>query len=387
MPSTGPFPPHGFQEQFFAALETAYDTDLKPASADAILVNESSFEPEEDLVISEEKGGTRMPTNVFKGAARAKGSCSFYVKPAAAGTEPDYGAILEAAFHDKTFPGGTSVSYAVKNDAVVKSLRLHRGVGDGLMESMYGVLVEAIAFEIMAGQPSKITPSFVGARLARAKSAVLTGAIAMGAGSGAVAAGEGERFEKGTTIAFKKAAGTYETNGGLGYLVTSDAVTPVTFTPVAVSAMAIGDEIVAYSPAMTTGGNVVSAVDNIVTVDGVSFNFTGAKVNVKTGLNLRREAQTRRPTGGLSGGVDVDFEIEAFMREDQVGQESPSMWDGVFRSVVIQAGPASAAARQKLNIANVALSVSPVRVPAARGAASTFTLRGVGKTAFTVVYD
>lgn len=388
MPTTGPFFPHGFEERFFAALETTYDTDTKPAAADAISVLESDFTPDQSIITSEEKTGNRLPPDFYKGHRSAKGSCSFYAKPQAAGTAPDYDAILEAALGTKTVVGGTSVTYAHTDTAIAKTLRLHRGAGNGLMESLYGAIVDQLNFEIVGSQVPKISANFAGARLARAKAAVLTVAGGIGTGTFTVAAGEGKRFEKGSTIRGLKAGGVTEDNGGLGYLVTSDSTDVVTFAPVLVSALAIGDEAMAFTPTPVVAGTVAAAVDQEVTIAGAAINFMNAKVTYKTGLRLREnEAQTSRPSGSFSGKSTVEGEIEAYLREDQLGNISYSEWDKTYKALVIRAGANVAGQRMKLNIANALLNVAAVKIPGGDGTAALLNIKFMGKAAFTVVHD
>lgn len=389
MPSTGPFYPLGFQEQFFAAVETTFDTDTKPAAAEGVSILESSFDPENDILMSDEKTGNRMTADIFKGLRRAKGSVKFYLKPAAVGVVPNAGAILEGALSNKTIVGGTSVTYAHQDVPAVKTLRMARGVGEGLMEQIYGAAITQLMFEVKAGEVPVCTATFEAARIARAKSAVLTGAATVGTGSCAVAAGQGLRFDKGTTIRFKKVGGSYEDNTGLGYLVTSDKLDALAFAPVAVSTAAIGDEIVAFTPTPTLAGTAVAAVQHDVSLGGTSFNFIDGKVTYKSGLNVKPEAGADRPSRVFAGESIVEGEVTVYAQEQQgLGESIDTHWQKTFAAFVLRAGASTAAQHVKFNIANAMVECVPIKVPAGQGSVgATALLKFRGKTAFSVVLD
>lgn len=388
MPSTGPFYPHGFQEQFFAATETAFDTDTKPAAAEGVSILESNFDPDNTIIMSEEKAGTRMTPEIYKGLRSVKGSLSALIKPAAVGVAPNASAILEAALGTKTVVGGTSVTYTHTDTPVVKTVRLHRGLGDALMESFYGAVIEQLAFEVKAGEIPKMTAQFAGARLARAKPAVLTVGGAIAATTVTATAGTGLRIDKGTTVRFKKAGGTYEDNGGLGYLVTSDKTDAIVFAPGLVSAVAIGDEIVPFTPTPTLVGTAVAAVSHDVSFGGVSFNFNDAKLTYKSGLNVKPEANADRPTRAFSGGTVVDGEVNVYAQEQQgLGESIDTHWQKTFAALVIRAGLATAGVHLKMSMTNAMIECVPVKVPAGQGSVATATLKFRAKSSFSLIID
>lgn len=385
MAYTGPHMPHGFQEIAFAAIETAFDTDAKPAAAEALNVLAVDFEPTQAVIRSEEKTGNRMAPEHFPGMRGGKATLSFYAKPNGAGVEPDAGPILEAALSNKTIVGATSVTYAHQDVSTVKSLRLFRGAGN-FMEAAYGAIVESLGFEIVAGQPTKISAALAFARGARAAAAVLTGAFTLGAGTAAVGAGKGKAFGKGSTVRFLKAAGTVEDNGGLGYLVTSDELDALALSPVAVSTCAIGDEIMGFTPTPTVSGSVTAPVNQDVTVGGVTFNFTSAKADYKTGFKLRTEGQSDRPSGALAGQADLTVEVQCYFRDDQHAEVSYLKWDKTYKAITLRAGENTTEKRMKLVVANALPEVSNVKMPS-DGSAGTFTLKFQAKTAFNVLFD
>lgn len=385
MAYTGPHIPHGFQEVGYVAVETTFDTDTKPAAADALNVIAMDITPEHAVSRSEEKTGNRLPPGHIPGMKSGKASLTFYCKPGAAGVEPDAGPIFEAALNSKTIVGATSVTYAHQDVSTVKSLRLFRGAGN-FMEAAYGAIVESLGFEINAGMPAKITAALAFARGARASSALLTAAATMGAGTAAVDTGEGKRFTKGSTIKFLKAAGTSEDNGGLGYLVTSDELDALAFDPVAVSTAAIGDEVMGFVPTPTTSGTIAAAVNQDITIGGSSVNFLSGKLDYKTGFKHRVEGQSDRPSGAISSNSEVSGEFQCYFRDDQVGDLAFLKWDGTYKAVTIRAGEDTAAARMKLVLANVLVEVSAVKMPT-DGSAGTFTIKFQGKTAFNVLFD
>jgi hypothetical protein len=389
MPSTGPFYPHGFQEQFFAAVETTFDTDTKPAAAEGMSILESDFSPENDILMSDEKTGNRMTADIFKGLRRAKGSMKFMLKPAAVGVVPNGGAVIEGALSNKTIVGGTSVTYAHQDVPAVKTLRMSRGVGEGLMEQIYGAAITQLMFEVKAGEVPVCSASFEAARIARAKSAVLTAAATISTGTCAVAAGQGARFDKGTTIRFKKVGGTYEDNAGLGYLVTSDKADTVTFAPVAVSTAAIGDEIVAFTPTPTLVGTAVAAVSHDCSFGGTSFNFNEAKVTYKSGLNVKPEANADRPTRAFAGESVVEGEATVYAQEQQgLGESIDTHWQKTFSAFVLRAGLAAAGVHVKFSMANAMVECVPIKVPPGQGVAgATALLKFRAKSAFSVVLD
>lgn len=388
MPSTGPNYSHGFEERFFGAVETTFDTDTKPAQAEGISILESTFDPDNDIIMSDEKMGNRIAPDIYKGLRSAKGTVAFLVKPAAVGVAGNGAAILEAAFGTKTIVGGTSVTFSHTDTAVVKTLRLHRGAGNSLMESLYGAVVTQLGFEIKAGDVPKIVAQLAAARLARAKSAVLTAAATLGAGTCGVAAGQGMRFDKGSTVRFLKVGGSVEDNGGLGYLVTSDDADTVLFAPVAVSTAAIGDEIMAFTPTPTYVGTAVAAVSHDVSFGGTSLNFTEAKFTYNTGLNVKPEANADRPTRAFSGATSVDGEVTVYYNEQStLGENVMTHWQKNFGAMVLRAGVNTAAQRMKISVPNAMIECVPVKLPSGRGTVGTSVLKFRGKTACSVIFD
>src|SRR5579859_1737614 len=300
---------YGWAEKAYVQLETTYDTDTKPAATDAVGIVKSAFTPENPEIRSMEKIQSRQPPGFFKGLRSAKASLEMYLKTNGLGVENNFGPILQAALQNKVITGGTSVSYTSQDVNSVSSLRLHRVVGDGLGEAIYGATVDQLEFDIAQGTVPKLKASLAGCRMARARSCSVQAAALNATTVNVTTAGNGKMFERGSTVAFNKAGGTVEDNGGLGYLVTSDLADAVTFSPGLGSAITSGDTMRAHGPTPTITGTAIAAVNNLVTLNGVNLAFVDAKVTHKTGFGLRKEAQSDRPTGTLSGPGETIFDI------------------------------------------------------------------------------
>lgn len=389
--SASPYTPQGFKERFFCALESTFDEDTKPAAAEGLNIIESAFEPEDTNSRSEEKTGSRMPSDFYKGMYKAKGNAVFYVKPQAAGTEPDCGPILEAALSDKTVVGATSVTYAHEDTETVNTLRLHRGVGNGLMESMYGAIVESLKLDVASGVQPKITAAFLGSRIARASATLCTAIEPIGESVIAVTAGTARRYEVGATVAIVDADGdVVDNNGGLGFLVTArdTAADTVTVSPVLTAATSVGDQVVAFVPTPVTGGTVAASVLQGLSLDSVDLNFIRGSLTYTPGFSLRdNEAQSDHPTGAFAGDSGMVAELEVYYRDDQVAKYGRTKWSEAFDSFTLRAGKNTAGQRMKAVAANALVESFPIKVPGSGGGASTALLRIQAKSSFSIVLD
>ena len=161
------------ERKFYASVESTFGTRIQPAGADAIrLLSGVTGSPVPNRIERVDNRQTRSIESQITGSTPPiEWSAEGYLIPSgAAGTAPDIGAIMKAAFGVETIVGGTSVASTPSDvQAALGSLTITDAISDIMMESIAGCFVEEFTLRGAAGDPVQYAATGLGA------SHVLTG--------------------------------------------------------------------------------------------------------------------------------------------------------------------------------------------------------------------
>lgn len=370
----------GVQQRFQIKAESAYDTPTAFAVTDAVDLIELKIEPELNYTELAAHTGTSSQIARIEGKRGGKWSLSSFIRPVAAGTQPDIGPLLLAAIGDYA-----SNTYTCDEDDDINLLQFGRYAGDNLYEVINGCWVEEIEFECKGGEPPKITASGGFASYGM----VMGGGTVSGSQAAAqtvieVATGDSKRYRPGAFIKFGSTIGALD-NAGAGYRITAVTYTgteAITITPgLAVADALSGGE--AITPLQGTvalhfaevNGSVIGGIACDLTVGGTSIGFIDGKVNVKTGIRaLNGEATTNRPNRLVRGKRAVTGEAKCYALNES-NLYLGGAWNGTLAAINFRFGANTSGARIALNSPNAQIDVSPIEIPESEEA--TYSLKFV----------
>jgi hypothetical protein len=352
----------------FAKKQAAFDTIEAFAATDAVspVLGSMKLEPTQSFEKLKEAVGTASLQAEAKGQRGGKWSGQFYVKPAAAGTAPDIGDILEAAM-GSVADGDTDVVYSLSDTAKI-GLQLMQQVGSNLQQVASGGYVEQLSIEASGASTPTITASGGYARHGWAAECVGPAAGISG-GETTFTLPAAHRGALGVGAVVK--LGTQD-NSGAGYTVTAYNwdTGVVTFAPALAAApggsVAADAAIVPIAPTPTVGGTVIEAMQHSLSVAGVSLGFISASVSLNTGIKgLDKEATTDRVNRLARGERVVEGELQVFFLDGATGNAAIAgrAWNGTTQAISLRLGPDAAGKRMTISIPKARLEVVAWSVP------------------------
>lgn len=283
-------------EQAAFKEQTTFDTWIAMAGTDAVCPVRGTFKIEPTVAFEKlkEACGTKSNQGEIKLNQGGKFTGQFYVKPAALGTPPDIGvALLKAAMGVETVTPATSVVYTL-SDTVKTFLQGVHHIEGHWQRTFSGGVVEQLKITIPSnGLPIfEVSGSF--ARMGWVNKDVNEEIEA--AGIAEIAVADASRWCVGAP-----AEVTFE-NDAAQYVVTgtdnTSGAAHFDITPVLAAGIGAGEALTPYAPAKTTGGTVISAVNNVLTFGAVSLGFQQCVVTLITGFGLEdKEGSSDRAVG------------------------------------------------------------------------------------------
>ena len=359
-------PTSGVRRQFWVKAEATYDTQQAIAATDAVDLVDMQFTPEKVLTEINSHVGTGSYQGEVEGQTGGKWTATCDFMPTTAGTAPDIGPALKAAFGDETIVGGTSVTYDFNDSDTVQTLQLVIYGGDEFYEVVTGAWVEQLTIDAVQNQVPRMTFSggFAGYGNLRGAPST-TGSNASAATTINMATGDGYKLANVGAGAYIKFGS--EDNGGAGYKVTSVTASTIVITPGLANTVGVATAVTPLVPSQTLVGTRISAgIEHAMTIDAVSMGFVSAKYTIATGIKaLDRAASSSRPTRVFrTGGRIVDAELDTYFLDEMseiLGAAHASTQ--VLRDVAVRLGPNTAASRAILNTDKTLFKVQPIALP------------------------
>lgn len=381
----------GIDAKYFWHTESTFNTAIATVAGDGIPTIECKIEPDYEHHKSKEHTGSASLESEIVGYQKGKWSLSAYARPNAAGTAPDIGEILKAAYGIETVSGGVSVTYSLSGSSLAEPYtgQLVRHAGNYFFEVANGCVVEEVTYEIAGNDEPKISFSGSFAQYGWCYGGTTTATVSAAASTFTLAAADRGKIGVNARIQI----GT-DDNSGAGYLVTAynTSTGVVTFSPVLANTQTGATTIVPYTPTPTTSGTIIGGIDAGLTLGSDSLGFISGKVTVKTGNRLLdKEATAVRPSRAARGPREISGEIDAYFLSENSAQKVGKAWESALQSVLLRFGSNTAGSRLKLNFANARVQVTPVELPEAEEATCKFKFLARKSAAandeHTAVYD
>ena len=280
------------ERQFFAKEETSFGTAAQPAATDALKVLPGTQFGAATITRTDrmDNRATRdLLERITGNIDPVEFTIETYIMPSgAAGTAPDCGPLLKAAFGVETVVGSTSVTYSTTDtQSAQKSLTLVDNMSYVVSQHLIGAIVDKVKISGSGGEPPKFT--FTG----RAKNHILTGRSTLsGAFAGStVTVADGSMFRAGSLVAIidPTTLAVVDSNSGAGFPVASIATNAVTVTgsPAGTDA---ADIMVPWTPSQTTAGSPLSGKDlTTCTIGGTAVRVMAWEVELDNGYNLHAD--------------------------------------------------------------------------------------------------
>jgi len=352
---SGPVP--GLTRKFWLKAETSYDTYIAIAATDAIDVIEGILEPEIEYEEMESHVGTASLQGHIEGNEANKWSLESYIMPGAVGVAPDLGPLLTHAIGAETIVGGTSVTYEPidTNPTAGLSILIVAGAANEYYERANGAWCESLTIEANQGEAPKISASGGYGLHSMAKQGANGTAIEPG-GESVIAL---DTKEAGCFVGEPLVKFDTEDNGGSGYQVTAvdHSADTITITPVLAGGTEVGDLVHPVVVSQTLTGTPINGVQNTVTIGGTSVGLIKATVTIATGLIGLRDGTSQRPIRLMRPTKRrITGEIEIFELVENT-LETGQAWNNATAAINLQFGPATAAARFKIEMPACKLKV------------------------------
>jgi hypothetical protein len=233
-----------------------------------------------------------------------------------------------------------------------------------------GAWVEELSLEVTGNGIPTITASGGFSRVGWCYRDVI-GAAGIATGASSCPLGDASRgcVGVGAVVSF----GT-DTNTAVGYTVTevdnSAGSAHFHFTPVLAGAgSAGGQEIKPLVPAQTVGGNILSAVDCLLTIGSITPGFVSCKLNYSTGIGPRDKEATLDRCAGLMRVAPrvVEMDTEMYFLDTNAGNGALQGFahDGTTYAVTLRVGSNTAAYRLSVGLPKARVDISTQEVPEA----------------------
>lgn len=360
--------------QFWAKLESTFDTATAFTAADAINVEELSISPSFDWEVINEHVGTASLQSECAGVEGGEWSAVCFIQPGAQGDDyaPDISAILEAAFGTLTQVASTSSTYTF-SDTAANSLQLGRRVAgtgnDYLWEGANGAWVETGELSWDGGSMPRLTLSGGFASYEFVMGAPTVGG-AEAAGQTTITITAGDIYKIRTNGNMLVAFGTSD-NGGAGYAVTAVdySASEITISPAIQTGedLAGGEQVIPFALSQTIATtNKLCGVNGDLQIDATSVGMTVSNLSWSTGLMpIQNEGTASKATGVvLAERRSIELELNAYFR-DEHGAHLGAAWQRspVLRDISQRIGVATAGSRMTINTPAVRIGVSPLELP------------------------
>lgn len=307
----------GRNQKFYAKAESTAGTFAKPAGTDAMKVLKSSFPFTYERIPRMDARSTRSTLEQITRRMAVKWALEKYVIPSgSAGTAPDDGELLKAAFGTETVNASTSVVYSLSDTQTLRTVSLVREFNAVLSEAIAGACVNSVKLSMSGGDVPKLSYEGFGWTMAHTGVAVLNGAVAGGASTFTTTAATNRNITVGSVVSLGS-----DTNSGAGYQVTAvnTSTYVCTFTPVAVTGASDGASVAPYVPTETTSGNPAAGIDGAITVGGASLPLTAFEVTLSNAVKeINDEANQQTTTDYIPGIREITGKVTVRARQDQI---------------------------------------------------------------------
>lgn len=312
-----PNPVIALDVKYFAKLESSFDTASTFVADDGVDLLDLQLTPEQEFMRSKEHTGTASLRDEIKGRSRGKWTAVAYFKPKAAGTAPDIGPLLEAAFSkDPGVSADTSVTYAF-HASNIKTLQLGRSDGSTYYEVANGAVVETVQIDA-TGPEAKIT--FGGSfatfgyvytgltcqavdgpttTVTLTNTDALKDLVSVGA---LVKIGTDDNSSQG----FRVTAFTRNSNGVAGVLTVASTIS---------TDQSNGASVTPFIPTPSVGGTIIGGVGYKFSLDGgtTSLGLVEAKISINTGFRLlERNVTSTKPHHAARGERSISIEAMVY---------------------------------------------------------------------------
>lgn len=357
----------GYEESFYAALETTFGTFKKPAASDAINIKSSSITPNQERVNRMDKRASRSISERITRKKSADWTMNTYLNPSGtAGTAPDIGGLLEAGFGTATPTPATKVDYTLAKD-INKSFTITRKVGTW-SEAAIGCIVNQAIFRVKGEDECEVEISGLAANFIHTAPTTLAASSASGSDELTIT-DPTLQLSVGSVIQ----VGT-DTNGGAGFQVTTIVGTTVTLESGLTADAASAAAVVAYAPTPVTAGSPASCISGSLTIDGSTYYITEFEITLNNNLNMQNDFFGFETAQGYSASShrEVTFSGTCYVQNEHSKIRGESV---LFSSMPVVLTIGSVAGKKVvLTMSEAEFNIVPMEIPEAEQA--TFTLEG-----------
>lgn len=350
-------PSVGIDQLGFVALEGTYDTALAYAATDAFGFNSFKATPSQEWAKSLEHLGSASLQSEIEGKRGGRWETTTYVKPISAGTQPDVGPILEAAFG--LFSAGV---YTLVGTGAPKSLQFGWRAENSFFKRINGAWVEQLELESQGNAACILKASGGYASEGTLYGVPITNGSTYSAAATTVtlAAASAWKVLKGAIVAFGA-----DTNSGAGYLVTAVGSTglALTITPALTVGFGAGVTVVPVTPSQTVGGTIAGGISNGLTIASTEVGYQQFKLSLATGIHgLDKEGNVNRVNRLARGDRSVTGEMMFYFLDENAALLGDA-WNGTRRAVVFRCGPDTAGLRMRVNMPAARIAVAEPDLP------------------------
>ena len=273
----------GWQRRAYVQKETTYGTPVMPLAAASIPALEFNITPRQERIARDDTTGIRsFPNNRFSGRKGADWTLRKYMIPSGvAGTAPDDGDLLQAAFGDVTSLTNT-VQYTPDDDDL-PSLSLYRH-GGHFMDGCFGAAVNQLVMNFSGSDFS--TFEFSG----QAKDFVWAGTVSLQNKANKsvtnIKVADADFYSANTIIQIGA-----QSNGATGYKIVSVSSNgTMKISPALASTVVTSATVSPFAPTVTITGDALHGITGSLSVTGDATNtisIMSASVTLNNNLQLR----------------------------------------------------------------------------------------------------
>lgn len=356
---------YGYSRVHFVKAQATFDTHLAMAATDGFKCMDMKLQPSKAWEDRKEGNGTASKQAPLAGKRGGKFNAKFHLMPQTSGTPMDAGPFLKSAF-------GTETGSVYTLSSTANPIQLAECAIGEKWDEASGAVVEQIEFDVSQADAPTITASGSYARHIWA----YRGSAASGAAGQAVAtltAGHDGNFSVDSYVTL-----TGSGNDNRQVITVTPATPSITLASNITTELGADSQIIPYCPTPTIAGNTIPMGVHALTIDGVTYSFSSAKVVAKTGFGLRdKEATSDRASGIIHGPREISFEAQMYWFDAKQSALLGKAWDGTTHAIVLRIGENTTAKRCTISIPACRFDVTPVDLPEAE--ASMCTIKGVAQ--------
>lgn len=314
----------GREQSVFLKKEASCEVYQKPITTDAIRVRHCHIGFDQERVFRTDKDArTRSRRSRISRRQTMPWDIETYFDPSGvAGTPPDIGVLLEAAFGTESIGYGPgTVTYSLLNSQQLHSLQLVSDVSYATQQLLQAAKINE--WTISGSGGDEVICSFSGDGQAYAAGHRTHWGTTDGINTYVTldSADDIELWDANILIQFLLADGTYDNNTGAGYRVTSVVAATGRLNLDAVPDAHTTLPVLTYVPAETVVENAAVGIIGSVKIDTVSVPVTAWSVTVRNNIKVHNdEFGETGPTAQITGLRDVEGSLTVRLWRDQAIQ-------------------------------------------------------------------